>query len=160
MICLLKSICKLFADDTKLATRGDNNSRLILQEDINYLAEWSKEWLMEFNEKKCCVLNYGPNNEGFGYKLTTSNGKFTLGNTTCEKDLGVYFTGDLKNREHVARAVMKANKTLGMIKRCFKNRDKYLIKKLYTSMIRSHLEYAVQVWSPFYKKDISNIERA
>ena len=51
----LKSLCKLFADDTNLATTGDNDSRLALQEDINSQAAWSNEWLMEFNEEKCCI---------------------------------------------------------------------------------------------------------
>ena len=37
--------------------------------------------------------------------------------------------------------------------------DIKLWKQMYTSMIRSHLEYAIQVWNPYQIGDIDIIER-
>jgi hypothetical protein len=48
---------------------------------------------------------------------------------------------------------------LGMLKRTFVSRDTDLWKKLYTSMIRPHLEYAVQVWNPRLLGDIESLEK-
>jgi hypothetical protein len=56
-------------------------------------------------------------------------------------------------------AVKNANSTLGIIKRHIKSRRKDIIIKLYKSLVRPKLEYCVQAWRPYLKKDIDNIER-
>jgi hypothetical protein len=48
---------------------------------------------------------------------------------------------------------------LGFIKRWAKEfDDPYVTKSLYTSLVRPNLEYASQVWSPFYQSHINRIE--
>jgi len=49
---------------------------------------------------------------------------------------------------------MKANRMLGMIKRNFADRSKETLMPLYKTLVRPHLEYCSQVWSPHYDKDI------
>jgi ribonuclease P/MRP protein subunit RPP40 len=53
----------------------------------------------------------------------------------------------------------KANRVLGMIKRTFTNKSKYIMLRLYKSLVRPHLEYCVQTWSPYYQKDIDLLEK-
>jgi ribonucleases P/MRP protein subunit RPP40 len=53
----------------------------------------------------------------------------------------------------------KANKILGMLTRIFEYRDLNLFKSLYTTFLRPHLEFAVAVWSPYLKVDISILEK-
>ncbi len=48
---------------------------------------------------------------------------------------------------------------LGIIKRNFKKMDENTFIKLYKTMVRSQLEYAVSVWSPYKKTVIYAIER-
>ena len=45
-----------------------------------------------------------------------------------------------------------------MFRKTFISRDSQLWKRLYTSLVRLHLEYAVQVWNPYLEGDISSIE--
>jgi hypothetical protein len=66
---------------------------------------------------------------------------------------------DLKWSGHVNRRVAKANRILGMLKRTFESRDPELWKDLYVSLVRPHLEYAVQAWNPHLQGDIERIER-
>jgi len=73
--------------------------------------------------------------------------------------LGVIISEDLKWQKQCSEAVRKANRMLqGMIKRNFIDRSQETIILLYKSLVRPHLEYCYQIWSPYYKKDIKLIE--
>ena len=51
-----------------------------------------------------------------------------------------------------------ANKLIGFIGRSFEFRTEEIILNLYNALVRHHLEYCVQCWSPYYKKDIEKLE--
>ena len=68
-------------------------------------------------------------------------------------------TENWKSSVQVAKAVNKANQALGRIKRTFTYMNKDIFMKTYPSLVRSHLEYAVQAWSPRLKKDIDHLEK-
>ena len=51
-----------------------------------------------------------------------------------------------------------ANKLIGFIGRSFEFRTEEIILNLYNALVRPHLEYCVQCWSPYYKKDIEKLE--
>ena len=57
---IINSICKLFADDTKLLRpiKDDTDSVKLLQ-DIDSLVEWANKWSLKFNQKKCKVMILG-----------------------------------------------------------------------------------------------------
>ena len=46
-----------------------------------------------------------------------------------------------------------------MLSRIFESREVNIWKQLYTSMVRPHLEYTIQVWSQILKKDITKLEK-
>ncbi|KAJ8031220.1 hypothetical protein HOLleu_27879 [Holothuria leucospilota] len=47
----------------------------------------------------------------------------------------------------------KKNSVLGLIKRNFSSFSKEIVLNLYKQLVRPHLDYAAQAWSPFYEKD-------
>ena len=51
------------------------------------------------------------------------------------------------------------NKILGMLTRTFDYRDLDIIKSLYTTFVRPHLEFSVAVWNPYLKGDIEILEK-
>ena len=46
-----------------------------------------------------------------------------------------------------------------VIKRRVNFRDKTIILPLYKTLVRLHLEYAVQFWAPVLRKDVLELER-
>ena len=97
----------------------------------------------------------GAPNQHYDYYLNDN----LLEETVLEKDLGVYVTPDWKSGAHVAKVAAKANSMVGRINRTFNYMDEDMFKAVYPSMIRSHMEYAVQSWSPHLVKDIVLLEK-
>ena len=72
-----------------------------------------------------------------------------------QKDLGVIVSDDLTPGTHIFHITKKCNQRIGLIKRCFTNLSADKVEILYQSLIRPVLVYGSPVWSPWYKKDIT-----
>ena len=121
-----------------------------LQEDIERLCKWSKDWL--FNIKKCKVVSFGNVQFEYEYGMTdTQNNLHVLPTEDSESDLGILFKKNLKFDEHIDNTVNKVNRIIGLIKRKFTYMDKDLFLTLYKSLVRSHLDYGNLVFYPTTK---------
>ena len=75
-----------------------------------------------------------------------------------EKDLGVSMNANMKVSEQCRIAASKGNQVLGMIRRGITYKENSLIVPLYKAIVRPHLEYCIQAWSPYLRKDIDMLE--
>ena len=145
-----------FADDTKIyRSMQSHQDQLMLQQDINTITDWSQKWQMEFNKEKCHLLSIGRSQNSTPYTMEST----VLSFSTAERDLGVVVQQNLDWSQHIGKAVKKANQVLGLISRSYEYKSIHNILPLYKSLVRPHLEYAVQVWRPYKQKDIDRIER-
>ena len=97
----------------------------------------------------------GTNNKLYSYNMNNA----TLKTVDVERDLGVIINNNGKYSEQCLMAAKKANCVLGMIKRNIKCKNAAIIMRLYKSLERPRLEYCIQAWSPYHKKDIEVLER-
>ena len=105
---------------------------------------------------KCKVVSYGRNIDcNYSYHIND----VPLEQLDSIKDLGVIFDSQFKFDKHIADKINKAYAFLGLIKRNFTYLCKDAFITLYKSLVRSHLEYAVQVWSPYTVAYIKKLKK-
>ena len=66
---------------------------------------------------------------------------------------------NMKVSEQCRIAASKGNQVLGMIRRNITYKDKSLIMPLYKAIVRPHLEYRIQAWNPYLRKDVDMLEK-
>ena len=110
---------------------------------------------MNFNIDKCAVMHIGHNN--FQHNYTMANQQLIA--TEEQRNLGITITRDLKWQKHTEKSCKTANRVLGFIARNFNYKSTELMLPLYKSLVRPHLEYAVQFWSPHLRWDIYKMEK-
>ncbi len=154
------SYVKIFADDTKVFTQiKKEDDWMQLQDDLDSLSHWSDMWQLKFNVSKCGVMHYGSQTEVHTYSMSEEGTRRNLEVLNEEKDLGVKFDPTLTFSKHAAMVANKANRIVGVIRRTFDFLDEEIMKLLYKSLVRPHLEYANCIWNPVHNKDIQLIEK-
>jgi hypothetical protein len=157
-ICKNGSELFVYADDAKLFSHINSaNDVKTLQNDLNNMNNWIKDWSLNLNISKCRIVSYGRKSHIIKYD-------YFVGNETIERaesitDLGVVFDPQLKFGLHIREKVNKAYARLGIIKRNFKCMSIEIFCLIYKTMVRSQLEYANSVWNPHSKEDIEIIEK-
>lgn len=154
--CELVSKIGKFADDTKMCKRISSPQDVeSLRSDLKKLYKWSEDWQMQFNVDKCAVIHMGHRNQQNEYSL----GSNKLQKLTVERDLGIIIDNSAKFSEQCNAAIKSANSVLGMIRRSITCKSKEIIVSLYKTLVRPKLEYCVQAWRPFLKKDVIGLEK-
>ena len=66
----------------------------------------------------------------------------------------VSMNANMKVSEQCRIAASKGNQVLGMIRRNITYKENSLLVPLYKAIVRPHLEYCIQAWSPYLRKCI------
>ena len=85
-------------------------------------------------------------------------GESELRSVNNVKDLGVTISKHFKFEQHYNNIVKSAGIKMNCIFRYFECKEPKFQKRLFTTFIRPRLEYASEIWSPQYLKDIDMIE--
>ena len=156
------NVSKFYADDSKIIGKEVDTNEGVqkVQADLDAASDWVDDWLMQLNYGKCAALHMGKRNPNTTYTIRKPDGtRVELQSSEGERDLGVKVDNELAFSEHIRAATGKANSIIGMLKNAFVCRDVDIWIKLYVSLVRPHLEYAVSVWKPRLRRDIDALER-
>ena len=148
-----------YADDLKMFNVITNvNDCEVLQRNLDIINHWCDTNCISLNINKCNVVSYCKRKNPIRFNYSVQNSSITR--TELIKDLGVLFDSSLTFSPHVNKTRNSALQTWGFIKRTCKDFTQAAVfQTLYYSLIRPKLEYACLIWCPFYKKDISLVER-
>ena len=147
-----------FADDTKVSKSiSTSNDIKVLQEDIKKLCQWTNKNNMLFNSEKFQLMRYGKH-EHLKQNDYILPDKTKIKPTHEAKDLGVLMNDDCKFEAQTNITVNKAKRTMGLILRTFRRRDKKVMIPLLKTLIIPKLEYCSVLTNPIKKSEISKIE--
>ena len=154
----ITSNIRLFADDCVFyRTINNPTDNSALQEDLSKLEQWSNVWQMDFNVKKCAIMQCSTSarKQQFDYKMKGE----TLETVSHHPYLGVELSDNLKFNNHINSITKKASSTLGFLKRNLKNCPPKVKERSYFSLVRPKLEYASPIWNPSQKTQVKQIEQ-
>jgi len=151
----IKCILSKSADDTKLSGAVvAPEAWSVIQRDLDKLKKWDCVNVMRFNKAKCKILHVGRSNPWYQYMLVDEGNE----SSPSEKHLGVLVDKKLEMSQKSVLTAKKASNILGCIKRSVTSRSREVILPLYSTLVRPHLEYCVQLWNLQHKKDMELLE--
>lgn len=163
-VCLLLPPgCKIvYADDLKIYLEVRTVDDCIkMQKLIDTFYEWCACNLLNISVPKCSVISFSRKKSTIEYLYSINCQQ--VQRVTVVKDLGVLLDTGLSFHNHYNSIIAKANKNLGFIMRVGKEfRDPYCLRSLYYALVRSILETAAVVWSPYtdiWSARIESIQR-
>ena len=154
-----------FADDTKLLHKIEKMDDMTqVQVDLYNVIQWAALNNMSLNELKFVYLRYKVNRAEITsimpfYTETTTyhtTCRHTINPSECTKDLGVHMASNYAWNQHIGEMIIEANKAASWALAVFKDRTREVMVPLYTSFVRSHLEFCCPLWSPH---DIGSIQK-
>ncbi|CAH2107680.1 unnamed protein product [Euphydryas editha] len=148
----------LYADDKKIYMRIRSASDCeLIQNDLNKLYNYYNKNRIIGNIEKCQYIIFTRKKSPiiFPYHF---NGH-VIERVEMVRNLGVIFDAKMLMTDHISSIVSRSCRNLGFIIRtCQPFRDAVCLKVMYYAHVRSVLEYASSIWSPFYRSHISRIE--
>ena len=148
----------LFADDIILYRTIENaNDELVLQSDLDKLANWSNANEMTFNISKTKVMHITRcrNLDPILYNL----GTLPIESTKSFQYLGLTLDSKLSWATHTSSVVARANRMLGFIRTVARGSSTNAIFSLYKSLVLPILEYGLPAWHPFTLSQQNQLER-
>ena len=163
----LSAATLMFADDVKIYHRVDDQADAsLVQDNLNYLYQWSELWGLKLNPSKCKVLT-------LTLRRSPIHANYTIGGTAIERltvmrDLGVLIDEKLTFEAHIDSIVSKANRAMGLMFRSFQTGrrgrpmhqcNSRAMLSTYYANVRSVLEYCCVVWGGAADSHLQRLEK-
>ena len=154
----LTSMNLAFADDFKMLRQiKTNKDATEFQEEIKKFSSWCATNAMELNIDKCCVISFYRKRTPITFEYAINDQP--INRTSTVKDLGIFLDHKLSFNAHIDYVITRSYGLLGFLQRiCANVTNVWALKSVYTSLVRSTLEYGSVVWQPYHTTHINRIE--
>ena len=156
---VVHSFVSSFADDTRVGKSiGSTDDARLLQEDLDKIFEWSKRVNMTFNSDKFEHLRYQANIQHPLHTYLSDSGT-PIETKSKLRDLGVTISASATFSDFISEKITSVTKLSGWALRTFKSRSLPVMLTIWKSLLRCHIDYCSQLWSPHKTGDIQAVER-
>ena len=153
----VNSTARLFADDCLLYRHiKTNDDTTSLQDDLNNLQYWERDWQMHFNPDECEVIRITTKRKIIPSSYFIHGEELNI--TSKGKYLGITISQNLSWNNHIDNVCRKANNTTAFLRRNLSSCPANIRTKCYTTFVRPQLEYASSVWVPHTQSNINKLE--
>lgn len=101
---------------------------------------------MQMNANECKQLLSG--DDSTQRQLTQENSKELRGSTELRWDLGIVIKESFKSSNQSVSVARKKNGEAYRLRRTVESRNPWVLTQLYWAIVKRHLEYTIQAWSP------------
>ena len=153
-----------YADDTTLYTLLRNDlptAAALLQDTVNRLSDWGKEWRVAFEPSKSQAMTVTLQRAQLALPSLLFGGNPVPKSSTI-KLLGVTFDPKLSFAEHIRAVSIRGKQRLGLLRRAAPYLSREGRLTVYKGFVRPVLEYAPLVWmgaAPSHLSRLDSIQR-
>lgn len=128
----------------------------MLQRSINKFVDWCSDNGLECNQSKCKIMT-------FTHKKTPIIYNYQMTGQPIERvekiiDLGVILDKNMSFNDQVEHSINMSKAALQFVKRQSYMFDSDIIKILYSTLVRSNIEFACSIWLPHHSTQKLRIE--
>lgn len=151
--------CLLYADDIKIYAKIQSyEDCLELQRALESVSHWCDQNGLSLSLSKCCCLSFTLKSSPLLFDYGIDGVSITRSDNV--RDLGVTFDTKLSFTLHYESIIASAYKSMGFIMRnCREFHNVDTLKLLFSTFVRSRLEYASIVWCPGYTTHVTALEK-
>lgn len=151
----------LYADDTCIFYFDKSIHNIIskAQKDLDLLSEWLKYNLLTINTTKTSFMIFAAKNKPIPEHLPLTINNDVIKRSNYEKYLGLWVDDKLTWKNHIDHVKTKVASVLGAIHKaagCIPKKIRYII---YNSLVKSHLEYLIEIWGSAAKTNLNPLQR-
>ena len=118
------------------------NAAIQLNDDLNQISTWAETWMVKFNANKSKTFRVTLKRNLANLQLPLSFNNTTLETVVKHKHLGVELSTNLSWKNHITTISESAGKKLNVLAKLKYLLDRNTLTTMYTSFIRTGLEYA------------------
>lgn len=142
-----------FADDSKLLKEVSSNDDVEkLQDNLDVIYRWADVNHMRWNSLKFQILRFGSKEIRYESNIFAPNMEEVIKIKEVVHDLSILINDSMCYVNHIKKVISKVNNMTAWALRMFCSREKFIMRKIWRSLIQCYIDYGCIMWYPVGRK--------